>query len=64
MTQNSGSRDCRDWHWFEVRGEVAEEWGLVGQAHAGDVFAILPDFQNYFDYVVNVALRVDAARDR
>jgi hypothetical protein len=33
-----------------MRGEVAEEGGFVGQAHAGDIFAVLPDFEDYLDY--------------
>src|SRR4051812_15333392 len=45
-------------------GEVAQEWGFVGQVHAGDLLAVLPDFQDDLDNVVDVALGVDAAGDR
>src|SRR6202158_6394172 len=46
-----------------MRGKVPQEWRLVGQAHAGDGLAVLPDFQNHLDYIVDMALGVDAARD-
>jgi serine/threonine protein kinase len=59
--RGSGVRGCRYWHRFQVRAEVAQERRFVGQAHAGDVGALLPDFQNYLDYIINVALGVDAA---
>ena len=51
-------------HGLQVGGEVAEEWGFVGEVHAGDSFAMLPDFQDDFDDIVDVTLSVDAARDR
>jgi hypothetical protein len=35
----------------------------VGSAHAGDLGSVLTDFQDYFDYIINVALGVDAAGD-
>src|ERR1700687_3301972 len=44
-------------------GKVPQKWRLVGQAHAGDGLAVLPDFQNHLDYIVDMALGVDAARD-
>jgi hypothetical protein len=47
-----------------VSCEVAQEWSFVRQVHALDFLAILPDFENYFDYVIDVALGVDAAWDR
>src|SRR5579862_332614 len=46
-----------------MRSEVAEEWGLVGEAHAGDVFSVLPDLEYDFDDIVDVTLRVNAAWD-
>ena len=58
----------RDWshgyrhgHRLEMGGEVAEEWGFKGQTHARDVGAVLPDFQDHFDNIVDVALRINAA---
>jgi len=49
---------------FEMRGEVAQERSFVGQAHSGDAIALLPDFENHFHHVIDVALGVDAAGDR
>ncbi len=49
---------------LQVRGEMAQEWSFIGKAHAGDSGAVLPDFENDFDYIVDMALRVNAARDR
>src|ERR1700693_462069 len=46
-----------------MRGKVPQEWRLVSQAHAGNGLAVLPDFQYHLDYIVNMALGVDAARD-
>src|SRR5271166_6411017 len=46
-----------------MRGEVAQKRGFVGQAHAWNFFAVLPDFEDDFDHVVDVALGVDAAGD-
>src|SRR5579872_2776408 len=42
---------------------MAQEWGFVAQAHAGDPRTVLPDFEDDFDHVVDVALRIDAAGD-
>ena len=36
---------------------------FVGQLQALDLVAVLPDFEDDFDHVVDVALGVDAARD-
>ena len=55
--------ECRDFDWLEMRGKVSQEWGFVGQVHALDVVAILPDFENDFDHVIDVALGVDAPWD-
>src|SRR5580692_11460423 len=63
LARHSGARGCRDWHRFEVRREVAQEWRFVGQAQAGDVGTVPPDFEDYLDYIIDVALGVDAARD-
>src|SRR5215470_228339 len=52
---------CSYLHRFEAGGEVAQEWGLVGEFHASDLLALFPDVEDDFDYVVDVALRVDAA---
>jgi hypothetical protein len=43
---------------------VPEKWRLVQQIQSANRIAVLPDFQNYFDHVIYVALGVDAARDR
>ena len=59
----SRSRSRQHRHWLQVRGEVAEEWSFVGKVHAGNSVAVLPDFENDFDDIVDVALGVDAARD-
>src|SRR5439155_25499295 len=50
--------------WFQSRGEVAEERRLVRQAQALNPLALPPDLQHNLDYVIDVALSVDAARDR
>src|SRR5205809_3717224 len=50
--------------WFQSRGEVAEERRLVRQAQAVNPLALPPDLQHNLDYVIDVALSVDAARDR
>ena len=47
-----------------MRREMAEEWSFVGEVHAGNSVAILPDFQDYVYYVIDVTLRVDAAGNR
>src|ERR1700693_2085780 len=46
-----------------MRGKVAQKWRLVGETHAWDRLAMLPDYENDFDHIVNVALGVDATRD-
>ncbi len=40
---------------------MAEERGFVGQVHPRDIRPVLPDFEDDFDYVVDVALGVDAS---
>ena len=42
---------------------MPEEWSFVAEFHPPDAVAMFPNFQNDFDNVVDVALRVDAARD-
>ena len=44
-----------------MSGEVSEEWGLVGQAHASDLFTFSEYLKDYLDKVVDVALGVDAS---
>src|SRR4051812_45570016 len=60
------SRACGGSHRYGLQmcGKVAQEWGFVGQVHAGDLLAVLPDFENDLDYIVDVALGIDAAGDR
>lgn len=36
---------------------------FVDKLQAADFGAALPDFENHFDHVVNVALRIDPSRD-
>ena len=42
---------------------MAQEWSLVSEAHSANLSAILPHFQYHLDQVVDVALRIDAARN-
>src|SRR3974390_2682065 len=44
-------------------GEVPQERSFVRQAHAGNLVAVLPNLENHFHDVVDVALGVDAAGD-
>src|SRR4051812_549915 len=44
-----------------MRGEVPKEWCFIAEAHAGDLLAILPNLENDFDYVIDVALCVNAS---
>src|SRR5258708_1973538 len=46
-----------------MRGEGAQERSFVGEAPATNLFAVLPHFANYFDQIVDVALRINAARN-
>src|SRR5438067_1456291 len=55
---------CSTSHGLQVSGEVAKKRSLVGEAHAADVFAMGPDVEDHFDNVIDVALGVDAARNR
>ena len=55
---------CRSGQRLKVRGEVAQERRLVGEPQAFDLHAPLPDFQNDLHHVIDVALRVDAPRNR
>ena len=48
---------------FEVGGEVAQKWRLVGEAQAADLVALVPDFEDDLDDVVDVALGIGAAGD-
>src|SRR5690349_17691892 len=48
---------------LEPRREVSQEWWFVGNRQALDLVALAPDFEDDFDDVVNVALRVRSARD-
>ena len=50
-------------HRLQVRGKVPQEWRLIGEPHAADFVAVAPDLEDDFNQVVNVALRVDAARN-
>ena len=44
---------------------MSQEKGLVvRQAHAGDSVSVTPHFQNDFDYIVDMALSIDAAGNR
>lgn len=43
------SKTAGDSDWLEVGGEVAEEGGFVGEAHAADGVALSEDFKNYFN---------------
>src|SRR5579864_3087271 len=49
--------------WPKTSGKVAQEGRLVRNFQAVDFGTAAPDFQDHFDDVVNVALRVDATRD-
>ena len=49
---------------LELRREVAQEWRLVSQLVTANPIATLPDLQNYFDDVIDMALRVGAPRNR
>ena len=48
---------------LEAGGEVAERGGLLDDPHAAQLAARFGDSADHLDHVVDVALRVDAARD-
>src|SRR6185369_11190496 len=48
---------------LESCGEVPQEGRFVGDLQAFNLIALAPDFEDYFDDVVNVALGIGAARD-
>jgi len=43
---------------------MSQERGFVRQAHAGNLVSVAPHFQNDFNYIVDVALGIDAAGNR
>lgn len=47
-----------------MRCEVPEERCFIGEAHAADAFALLPDFKNDLDEIIDVTLCVYAAWNR
>jgi hypothetical protein len=47
-----------------MRREMPKEGGFVGQTHALDAVAILPDFEDHFDHIIDVTLGVNAAGNR
>ena len=44
--------------------EVAQKWGFVGETHALNTVAVLPDFEDDLDHKIDVTLGIDTARDR
>src|SRR3954464_2918117 len=50
-------------HWLQPRGEVPQEGSLVSKFQPTDCLPILPDFENNFHHIIDVTLRVHAARD-
>ena len=42
---------------------MPQKWRFIGQAHAADLLAPIPDLEDDFNHVVHMALRVDAARN-
>src|ERR1017187_3349541 len=49
--------------WPETRTEVAQEGRLLHNLQAADLPLALVHFQNRLDYIIDVALRVDAPRN-
>src|SRR6266545_1746534 len=50
-------------HWFQPGGEMAQEWRLVAEFQSLNAITILPHFQNHFDHVIYMALRVHPPRN-
>src|SRR5208282_2000827 len=59
-----GMRSCTSGRPAEARGEVAEERRLISELEAANRGTAAPDFEDYFHDIVDVRLRVNAARNR